>query len=193
MYNDYMANEWSQELHGDEKLFEKLTLESAQSGLSWRTILHKREAYRRTFYGFDIDKVAAMTTDDIQEILNQESPDNPHQVVVRNKGKITATVNNAQKVQKMIKEEGKGAFDSFLWSFVDFKPILNVSWKKLDPPKPSTEAQNMSKALKKLGFRFVGPTTCYSLMQSAGMVLDHPVDSPEWHAAKKRLQNRGND
>jgi DNA-3-methyladenine glycosylase I len=172
-------------------------LEGAQSGLSWLTILRKRQAYRRVFQDFDIDKVAAMTEADVERILQENDPD-PKNMVVRHRGKIEATINNAKCIQSMRDEnknnnadnEKDGALDAFLWGFVDDKPILNRWNGIMDAPSKSEESEAMGKALKKLGFRFVGPTTCYAMMQSVGMVIDHPVDSPEWKAAYERLQSR---
>lgn len=201
-YNQYMATEWGFEKRGDQGLFEKVCLEGAQSGLSWLTILRKREAYRKTFHNFDIHKVATMTDKDVQTILdtNEEDPTN---MVVRHRGKIEATINNAKCIQAMCEEAeadnqkddtGHGVFDSFLWSFVNNKPILNTKWQQGQGltgavgKTPHSEA--MSKALKMKGFRFVGPTTCYAMMQSTGMVIDHPEGSPEWHAAVERLEKR---
>lgn len=183
---------------GDEALFEKVCLEGAQSGLSWLTVLRKRNAYRRVFHDFDIDKVAAMTPADVDRIL-QEEDENTRNIIVRHRGKVESTINNAKCIQQMRiddaekhKESPHGIFDDFLWSFVDSKPILNVSWKGglRDAATMSPESKAMSKALKKNGFRFVGPTTCYAMMQSVGMVLDHPTDSIEWKAAHDRLQSR---
>eukprot|EP00980_Cylindrotheca_fusiformis_P017285 scaffold5347_cov130-Cylindrotheca_fusiformis.AAC.7 len=204
-YEEYMTKEWGFETRGDQPLFEKITLEGAQSGLSWLTILRKREAYRRVFHQFDIDKVAAMTPDDVDRILNEEDKKNTQNIIVRHRGKVESTINNAKCIQQMRRDAGggdmtkHGVLDDFLWSFVDDKPILNVSWKGgggegdsvlKNAPTQSPESKAMSKALKELGFRFVGPTTCYAMMQSVGMVLDHPKGSDEWKAAYQRLQAR---
>jgi DNA-3-methyladenine glycosylase I len=177
---------------GDVPLFEKISLEGAQSGLSWLTILRKRSAYRRVFFDFDIARVAAMTQEDVDRII-EEDGENKRNIIVRHRGKIEAVINNAKCIQHMRindeKEEAtdNGVFDKFLWSFVQDQPIL----KKLnDSPSQSPESQAMSKALKKHGFRFVGPTTCYAMMQSVGMAIDHPVDSEEWKDAYERLQSR---
>lgn len=186
-----MKNEWGFEKHDDTQLFEKLTLEGAQAGLSWRTILTKREAYRKAFHGFDVDKVAEMRGSDIDKILATEGsgPD----IVVRHRGKIESVINNAKCIQQMregeLKESGQ-TFGEWLWTFVDDKPILN-SWKSVsEMPSKTTESEAMSKSLRKLGFRFVGPTTCYSLMQACGFVIDHPVNSQQWIAAKAILGKR---
>ena len=205
LYDAYMSTEWgfSQEEGGDDVdadavdavHFESLSLEGAQSGLSWLTILRKREAYRRTFHNFDPVRVARMTAQDVQDILLQEGP--PTTIVVRHRGKIESVVNNANCVLQ-IKEEngaaaaaaaGVGSFTKYLWSFVDHQPILNCSIHRTALSK-SPESETMSKDLKKRGFRFVGPTTCYAMMQAMGLVIDHPVDTPEWRAAKERLQAR---
>lgn len=198
-YNAYMATEWSYEKRGDRALYEKICLEGAQSGLSWRTILRKREAYRQVFYQFDPHKVAAMTEADVERIL-ATTADEPHQLIVRHRGKIEATIHNAKCLLEMQKEAGdtETALDTFLWSFVQDKPILH-SWganftgdsSQLSAcPSQTTASQNMSKALKKKGWKFVGPTTCYAMMQSVGMVVDHPVHSPEWETARQRLLQR---
>jgi len=186
-----MATEWGFEKREDSQLFEKLSLEGAQAGLSWKTILTKREAYRTTFHNFDIKKVAKMKESDVEEILATEvsGPD----VIVRHRGKIESVINNAKCIQKMrkgeLRESGQ-SFGEWLWSFVDDKPILN-SWEcSRDMPSKTAESEAMSKALRKRGFRFVGPTTCYSMMQSCGFVIDHPVNTEQWVAAKTVLENR---
>jgi DNA-3-methyladenine glycosylase I len=188
-YEDYMANEWGFEKRGDVALFEKLSLEGAQSGLSWLTILRKRENYRRTFHRFDPEKVASMDTSDVERIVNETGSE----TVVRHRGKILSVIHNAKCVLDMRSQAessaGSQVLDDFLWSFVDHKPILN-RWALRGAPSTSKESVAMSKALKKRGFKFVGPTTCYSMMQAVGMVIDHPVDTPEWKAAHERLQRR---
>uniref|UniRef100_A0A7S0ADF0 DNA-3-methyladenine glycosylase I n=1 Tax=Minutocellus polymorphus TaxID=265543 RepID=A0A7S0ADF0_9STRA len=190
-YDLYMAEEWGFEKRSDRDLFEKLSLEGAQAGLSWKTILTKREAYRRTFHNFDVDKCTNMKSSDITKILETEG--SGPEIIVRHKGKIESVINNAKMIQKMRKEELKESgqtFGEFLWSFVDDKPILN-SWKSLtDMASKTEESEAMRKALKKRGFRFVGPTTCYSMMQACGFVIDHPVNSKEWNEAKKLLEKR---
>jgi DNA-3-methyladenine glycosylase I len=189
LYEDYMANEWGYEKRGDVALFEKLCLEGAQSGLSWRTILNKRQAYRSTFYNFDIERVSKMTKEDIDAILLSENSGND--IVVRHRGKIESVVNNAKCILTMSeREEGYTSFSDYLWSFVEGKPILNA-WKEFnDIPSKSTESEAMSKALKKHGFKYVGSTTCYSLMQSCGFVIDHPFHSPEWRKSYDILKQR---
>ncbi|CAJ1949121.1 unnamed protein product [Cylindrotheca closterium] len=205
-YNTYMANEWGFEKRGDQALFEKISLEGAQSGLSWLTVLRKRDAYRRVFFGFDVDRVAKMTEQDVERILNEQDAENTRNIIVRHRGKVESVINNAKCIQKLVldssndEDEKKnnmpthGVFDELLWTFVNDKPILNVSWKGgdglKDAPTQTQESKDMSKKLKQLGFRFVGPTTCYAMMQSVGMVLDHPVGSKEWKEAKERLEKR---
>ena len=187
-YNRYMAEEWGVERRSDRDLFEKLSLEGAQAGLSWKTILTKREAYRRTFHNFDVEKCAKMKNSDVTKIL--ETDGNGPDIVVRHRGKVESVINNAKVIQRMRKEELKESgqtFGEFLWSFVDNRPILNSSSSSASK---SMESEAMSKALRKRGFRFVGPTTCYSMMQACGLVVDHPVNSKEWVEAKKILEKR---
>lgn len=143
-----------------------------------------------------------MTDQDVERILNEEDKENTRNIVVRHRGKIESVINNAKCIQRLYVEAAEdnetaitpkhGVFDHLLWNFVDDKPILNVSWKGdlRDAATQIPESQDMSKWLKKMGFRFVGPTTCYAMMQSVGMVLDHPVDSKEWKATKERLEKR---
>ena len=202
IYEAYMANEWGYEKHTDGELFEKLCLEGVQAGLSWRTILHKREAYRNAFYHFDIEQVANMKPSDVERIMN-ESPINPKNtttVVVRHKAKVESVIHNAKLVLQMKEEHAKQhdsnsiapiqeVFAHYLWSFVDHKPILNYHTLN-NLVSTSVESEMMSTSLKKNGFKFVGPTTCYSLMQSMGMVIDHPYHTPEWNLAYQRLQQR---
>lgn len=153
-------------MHDDRTLFEFLVLEGAQAGLSWSTILRKRENYRRAFAGFDPKKVAAFDERKIEMLL--EDPG-----IVRNRLKILSAISNARAVLEVQKEFG--SFDAYVWSFVDGKPIIN-GWKTpRDVPAATAEAKRMSSALMKRGFRFVGPTICYSFMQAVGMVNDHIV------------------
>ena len=189
-YNAYMANEWGYEKRNDQALFEKLCLEGAQSGLSWRTILNKREAYREFFHQFDIERVAQMMDSDIDNILNSNLSGND--MVVRHRGKLESVIQNANQLLTMPeRQEGYTNFTDYLWGFVNDKPILNA-WKiaSNEVPSKTEESEAMSKALKRHGFIFVGPTTCYSLMQSCGFVIDHPVDSEEWKASLARLEKR---
>ena len=198
MYEAYMVNEWGYEKHTDQALFEKLCLEGAQAGLTWRTILQKRDAYRSTFHNFDLIQVADMNSSDVERIMNESplDPKNTATVIVRHRGKIESVIHNARLVLQMkeeyVKKNGDSSsevFARYLWSFVDHKPILNRRAPDNHASK-SVESEAMSAALKKYGFKFVGPTTCYSLMQATGMVIDHPYQTPEWNLAYERLQKR---
>ena len=162
----YHDEEWGVSIHNDRLLFESLILESAQSGLSWATILNKREGYRKAFDNFDMQKVAQYSEAKIQTLLQDAS-------IVRNKLKIKATVNNAQCVINIQAEYG--SFDTYLWSFVDGKPT-NKQWRAhTNVPRTSVISDAMSKSLKQKGFKFIGSTTCYAFMQAVGMVNDHVV------------------
>eukprot|EP00804_Cyclotella_cryptica_P010530 CCRYP_016329-RA/>CCRYP_016329-RA protein AED:0.19 eAED:-0.19 QI:0/-1/0/1/-1/1/1/0/251 len=191
LYLDYMTKEWGNDEHyqSDNQLFEKLSLEGAQAGLSWRTILYKRGAYRRAFQNFDIDKVASMTNSDIDKLLSTQS-ENSNELVVRHRGKLESVIHNAKIIQSLKTDGTISSLKEYLWSFVNHKPILN-SWKSFkDIPSKSAESEEMSKQLKKLGFKFVGPTTMYAFLQSCGFVIDHPVGSRGWLDAEKRLKTR---
>ena len=160
----YHDHEWGVPLHDDRKLFEFLCLEGAQAGLSWRTVLEKRERYREVFHGFEIERVAAMTDRDLETCLADRG-------IIRNRMKVHAMRDNARAALRVISEEG--SLDAYLWSFVDGTPIRN-RWKtRADVPATTPRSQHMSKTLKKRGFRFVGPTICYAFMQATGMVDDH--------------------
>jgi DNA-3-methyladenine glycosylase I len=160
----YHDEEWGVPQHDDKRLFELLTLEGAQAGLSWLTILKRRPGYVKAFKRFNPKLVAAFTDDDVERLL--ENPD-----IIRHRGKIESTINNAGAVLAL--ERSGSSLDAFLWSFVGGAPKQH-DWKK-EPRVPAStrEAELMSKELKKRGFRFVGPTTCYALMQAAGLVNDH--------------------
>lgn len=189
LYIEYMTNEWGNEKPTDNELFEKLSLEGAQSGLSWRTILHKRGAYRAAFHGFDVEKVADMSERDIKRLLSKTSNDST-QLVVRHRGKLESVINNAKVIQQLKSAGTISSFKDYLWSFVDNKPILN-QWRSFsDIPSKTAESERMSKSLKKCGFKFVGPTTCYALMQSCGFVIDHVSGTSRWVEAEKRLRKR---
>ena len=160
----YHDNEWGKPQHDDQKLFEFLILEGAQAGLSWTTILNRREGYRKAFSDFDAKKVSKYTQKHVEKLLQDES-------IIRNRLKINSAVNNAKQFLKVQAEFG--SFDEYLWGFVEHKPIKN-KFKKLDDLPASTEiSEKLSKDLKKRGFNFVGPTICYALMQAIGMVNDH--------------------
>ena len=160
----YHDKEWGRPQHDDQKLFEFLILEGAQAGLSWITILKRREGYRRAFSNFNAKKVAKFNEKKISLLLKDES-------IIRNKLKINSAINNAKQFLKVQKEFG--TFDKYLWSFVDHKPIKNKFKKLSDLPSSTVVSEKMSADLKKRGFNFVGPTICYALMQAIGMVNDH--------------------
>jgi DNA-3-methyladenine glycosylase I len=159
--------EWGTPSHDDRHLFELLTLEGAQAGLSWSTILNKREGYRRAFAGFDPEAVARFGPKDVERLLQDRG-------IVRNRLKIESTLANAPRVLEAQAEHG--SFAAYLWSFVDGKPLVG-NWRTLSELPAETDlSRAMSKDLKKRGFRFVGPTVCYAFMQSVGIVNDHTVD-----------------
>jgi DNA-3-methyladenine glycosylase I len=170
LYMAYHDNEWGVPVHDDRHLFEMLILEGAQAGLSWITILKKRENYRRAFDNFDARKVARYDARKIQKLLADPG-------IVRNRLKINATVQNAKAFLAVQKEFG--SFDKYIWQFVGGKPIRN-SWKRGQIPAKTKESDAMSKDLLKRGFKFVGSTICYAFMQAVGLVNDHVVDCP-WH------------
>jgi DNA-3-methyladenine glycosylase I len=160
-------DEWGRPSHDDRHLFEMLTLEGAQAGLSWSTILRKREGYRRAFAGFDPAKVARFEAKDVERLLADPG-------IVRNRLKVESTVNNAARVLEVQGE--LGSLDAYLWSFVDGRPIVNHFRTLSELPAETDLSKAISKDLKRHGFRFVGPTVIYAFMQSVGMVDDHTVD-----------------
>ncbi len=163
----YHDREWGVSVHDDSLLFEFLILEGAQAGLSWTTILKKRENYRLAFDNFDPEKVSAYNDQKIEELVENSG-------IVRNKLKIRSAIVNAKLLLEIQREYG--SFDNYIWKFVDGKPIQN-KWKKMeDIPSSTLESENMSSDLKKRGFKFVGPTICYAFMQAVGMVNDHLID-----------------
>jgi DNA-3-methyladenine glycosylase I len=163
----YHDEEWGVPQHDDRRLFEFLILEGAQAGLSWDTILKKRENYRAAFHGFDAKRIARYTERDVVRLLNDEG-------IVRNRLKIVSAVSNAKLFLEIQKEFG--TFDKYIWSFVGGSPKVN-HWQTLsEVPASTPESDAMSRALKKRGFRFVGTTICYAFMQATGMVNDHTTD-----------------
>lgn len=164
---DYHDKEWGVPLHDDQKLFEFLILEGAQAGLSWRTILNKRPAYREAFDAFDADKIARYDEVKLNTLLS-----NP--AIVRNRLKIAAAVSNARAFLNV--REEFGSFNAYIWQFVDGQPKQNAWPIHAHIPAFSPESERMSKALQKRGFRFVGKTICYAYMQAVGMVNDHTTD-----------------
>ena len=165
-YRAYHDTEWGVPIHDDRKQFEFLILEGAQAGLSWSTILNKREGYRAAYAGFDPEKVAAFDEQKIEELIN-----NP--AIVRNRLKILASVTNAQHFLEVQQEFG--SFDTYIWGFVGGKPIINHFKAMSEVPATSPESDALSKDLKRRGFKFVGSTIIYAHMQAVGMVNDHLV------------------
>ena len=177
LYQAYHDTEWGVPVHDDPTLFEFLTLEGAQAGLSWLTILRKRENYRRAFDNFDIERIARYGERETQRLLADAG-------IVRNRLKIAATIGNARATLAV--QAQYGSLDSFLWDFVDGKPIIN-HWRSLSElPVSTPQSDAMSKALKRLGFKFVGSTICYAFMQAVGMVNDHTVDCFRYRAKPRR-------
>jgi DNA-3-methyladenine glycosylase I len=166
LYLAYHDEEWGVPLHDDRALFELLTLEGAQAGLSWLTVLKKRAEYRLAFDNFDVEKVARYGEPKIAALLSNAG-------IVRNKLKVRSTVTNAQALLSLLDEHG--SFDKFLWNFVDGNPLQNRRRKHADLPAHTKESDAMSKALIDRGFKFVGSTICYAFMQASGMVNDHLV------------------
>ena len=160
---EYHDLEWGTPIRDDRKLFEFLILEGAQAGLSWQTILRKREGYRRAFDDFDPARIARYGDDEIAQLL--ANPD-----IVRNRRKISAAIGNARALLEFGQED---SFSHFIWSFVGDQPIDNRRIADENVPATSPESESMSKELRRRGFRFVGPTICYAFMQAAGMVNDH--------------------
>ena len=164
---NYHDTEWGVALHDDRKFFEFITLEGAQAGLSWATILRKRENYRKLFDEFDVEKIARYNKRKIESLLK-----NPG--IIRNRLKVESTVSNARAFLEI--QHAFGSFDDYIWRFTDGTAIVN-RWKSMQDIPASTEiSDRMSKDLKKRGFRFVGSTICYAFMQATGMVNDHTID-----------------
>jgi DNA-3-methyladenine glycosylase I len=162
----YHDHEWGTAIHDDRRLFEFLVLEGAQAGLSWSTILRKREGYRKALDHFDAGKISHYSENDVSRLLvNSE--------IIRNRLKINAAITNARAF--LLVQEQFGSFDHYIWQFVNGRPIQN-SWEKItDIPSSTPESEAMSKDLRKKGFKFVGTTICYAFMQATGMVNDHVV------------------
>jgi DNA-3-methyladenine glycosylase I len=164
LYIEYHDEEWGVPSHDDRHLYEMLVLEGAQAGLSWSTILHKREGYRRAFAGFEPEAVARFKPKDVERLLQDSG-------IVRNRLKVESAVSNARCVLEV--QEAEGSLAAYLWSFVGGRPIVGKFREVGDIPAETAESETMSKDLKRRGFRFVGPTACYAFMQSTGMVNDH--------------------
>ena len=162
----YHDQEWGVPVHDDRKLFEFFVLDAFQAGLSWQIVLNKRENFRKAFEDYQIEKIALYDENKFNELITNKD-------IIRNKLKINATINNAQRFMEIQKEFG--SFDKYIWQFVEGKTIQN-KWKELSQiPTKTKESDEMSKDLKKRGFKFVGSTICYAFMQAAGMVNDHLV------------------
>jgi DNA-3-methyladenine glycosylase I len=167
----YHDKEWGVPVHDDDVFFEFLTLEGAQAGLSWETILRKRERYRSVFHGFDPKRVARITAKGVEKLLSDEG-------IIRNRAKVESTVGNARA---FLDVQGEfGSFNGYVWRFVDGKPIDGHRRSLGDVPAETNESKALSKDLRARGFRFVGPTIAYAFMQATGLVNDHLLDCA-WH------------
>ena len=176
IYIDYHDNEWGIPVHDDRELFEMLMLEGAQAGLSWITVLKKREGYRKAFDNFDAKKVAKYTDKKLEKL--RENPN-----IIRNKLKIASARTNAKLFLEVQKEFS--SFDKYIWQFVGGKPKKNKFKEMSDVPATTPESDAMAKDLKKRGFKFVGSTICYAYMQACGMVNDHITSCHKWKAVNK--------
>ena len=181
LYIKYHDEEWGVPVHEENKLFEFLVLDGFQAGLSWSTILQKREAFRKNFDNFNPEKIAKYTDTQIELFMKDSN-------IVRNRLKILATINNARRFLEIQKEFG--SFDTYIWHFVQSKPIQNSLTKLSDMPAETEESKAMSKDLKKRGFKFVGPTICYAFMQAAGLVNDHLVTCFRYGQIQKLLKTQ---
>ena len=181
LYLSYHDDEWGVPVHDDHLLFEFLILEGAQAGLSWLTILKKRENYRKAFHAFDCERVARYTEKDVTRMLSESG-------IVRNRLKIESSIKNARGVLEI--QEECGSLDIYLWRYVDGIPIQNA-WKSIaEIPVKTDLSDTMSKDLKKRGFRFVGSTICYAFMQAVGMVNDHTTDCFRYREIRELAQQK---
>lgn len=162
----YHDEEWGVPVHDDQKIFEFMVLDAFQAGLSWKTILHKRDNFRKAFAGFDVKKVSKFTDVHLEQLMQDAG-------IIRNRLKIKATITNAQKFLEVQKEFG--SFDKYIWQFVGHKTIVNRRENNSQVPAKTKESDAMSKDLQARGFKFVGSTICYAFMQAAGMVNDHMI------------------
>ncbi|MBT3881026.1 MAG: DNA-3-methyladenine glycosylase I [Candidatus Scalindua sp.] len=176
LYIDYHDNEWGVPVHDDRTLFEFHILEGAQAGLSWETVLKKRENYRKAFSNFDPVKISRYGNKKIEALLVDKG-------IIRNRLKIASAINNAKRFLEVRKEFG--TFDTYIWQFVDGRPITNRYKSTRELPATTKVSEAMSKDLKKRGFSFVGPTICYAHMQATGMVNDHVVDCYRYKEIQK--------
>lgn len=173
LYKDYHDNEWGRPVREEQKMFEFLILETFQAGLSWITILNKRDHFRAAFHNFDIEKVASMDELDVEELLQNKG-------IIRNRQKIEAAIGNARVLMEL-HSRGERLLD-ILWSYVDGTPIVNQRRAMAEVPAVTELATKISKDLKMIGFKFIGPTTMYAHMQACGMVNDHLVSCPAYSA-----------
>ena len=178
LMRDYHDKEWGTPVHDDRLLFEFLILEGAQAGLNWSTILRKRENYREAFDNFEANKIVKYNEKKLEQLLNNEG-------IIRNRLKINAVISNAQAFLKVQKDFG--SFDKYIWKFVNHKQINNKFKDLSELPSQTGQSEQMSKSLKKRGFKFVGPTICYAFMQAVGMVNDHVIDCFRYNEINKRI------
>ncbi|TVP91401.1 DNA-3-methyladenine glycosylase I [Alkalibacterium sp.] len=181
-YIDYHDKEWGRPLKDDLKLFELLCLEGQQAGLSWLTILKKRENFRKAFDGFDPEKIADYSADKIEELLQDKG-------IIRNRLKINSVIKNAKAYLSV--QEREGSFSSYIWQFVEGHPIINEWEEHEDVPSETEISREMSRQMKKDGFKFVGPTICYAYMQSAGLVNDHETGCSCYKEIKDIIRKGG--
>ncbi|KLV03633.1 DNA-3-methyladenine glycosidase [Photobacterium aquae] len=172
----YHDNEWGRPNFDDKYLFEFITLEGAQAGLSWYTILKRRESYKKAFNGYDLDILSSFGIERVDEIVDQFD-------VIKHRGKIESVFSNAKAAKALVEEYGSLA--NALWQFVDHQPVVNQRQVMAEIPTSTEQSKAMSRFLKKKGFKFVGETICYAFMQAVGMVNDHLVDCPYYHMANK--------
>ena len=178
LYAAYHDHEWGLPSWDDRHLYEMLVLEGAQAGLSWSTILRKREGYRNAFAGFDAGRVASFGNADVERLLADPG-------IVRNRLKVESAISNARAVLQV--QEADGSLSGYLWKFVGGSPIQNAWRSTAEIPAETAESKAMSRDLKKRGFRFVGPTVCYAFMQATGMVNDHTVDCDRYVAVQRAV------
>lgn len=180
LYVAYHDHEWGVPLHDERRLFEMLVLEGAQAGLSWITVLRKRENYRRAFEGFDAERIAAWTDTEVARLMGDPG-------IIRNRRKIEAAIRNARGTLDII--ERHGSLSDWLWRYVDHEPVQNAWVRLADIPSSTPASTAMSRDLRRLGFNFVGPTICHAFMQAVGMVNDHIVGCYR-HEEVKKLKAR---
>jgi DNA-3-methyladenine glycosylase I len=181
LYLKYHDEEWGVPVHDDRTLFEFLTLEGFQAGLTWELILKRREALRKAFDNFNPEKIARYNDEDVKRLMT-----NPN--VIRNRAKILATIDNAIRLKEVQKEFG--SFDAFVWKFVQGKTLNNAFTDFSNMPAETEESKTMSKEMKKRGFKFVGPTICYAFMQAVGLVNDHLIDCFRYGEIKNAESNK---